>query len=147
LKVIFIKDISGQGKEGEIKEVKDGYAKNFLIKQGYAIPLTVKSISKLEEEKEQKKNIEGILIADYEKMKSKLENIKVIFKVKTGKDDKVFGSISSKQISNELENLGYIIDKKKIIMDYPIASLGMHVVKIILHKRVISDLKIELIKE
>jgi large subunit ribosomal protein L9 len=147
LKVIFIKDVKGQGKSGEIKEVKNGYAQNFLFKQGLAVPLTEKGINRLEEEKQTMKDKEASLIADYEKMKKHLESKTIPFKVKVGKEDKLFGSISSKQICNELDNLGYQVDKKKIVMEQPITSLGVHTIRIVLHKKVSVNLKIELIKE
>ena len=147
MKVIFIKDVKGQGKKDEIKEVKDGYAMNYLIKNKYAVPYTETSNKRLNDEiKERKiqeeKNIEACNI-----IKEKLKKEKISFRVKTGKEDRVFGSISSKQIKDELDKLGYKIDKKKIILDTPISSLGHHFVKIELHKKVIAELEIVLNKE
>jgi large subunit ribosomal protein L9 len=147
LKVIFTSDVKGQGKNGEIKEVKDGYAINFLIKKGYAVPLTEISLKRLNDENHIKEEKEKEDIKNSEKIKEKLEKIKLAFKMKTGTKEKVFGSVSSKQIEEELKRLGYNIDKKKIMLDEHISSLGIYIVKIELHKKVIADLKIELIKE
>ena len=141
MKVIFIKDVKGQGKKDEIKEVKDGYAKNFLIKNKYAVAYTETGNKRLNEEIENRK------IKNENDIKNKLSKEKITFKVKTGNNDKVFGSISTKQIKDELDKLGYDVDKKKIIIDNPISSLGHHFVKVELHKEVISDLEIFLVKE
>lgn len=147
MKVIFIKDVKGQGKKDEIKEVKDGYAMNYLIKNKYAVPYTETSNKRLNDEIKERKIQEEKDIEEANKIKEKLKKEKISFKVKTGKEDRVFGSISSKQIKDELDNLGYKIDKKKIILDTPISSLGHHFVKIELHKKVVAELEIVLNKE
>ena len=147
MKVIFIKDLKGQGKKGEIKEVKDGYGSNFLIKNGYAVMYTKTSVERLNEENRIKDLEEKELIKNCKEIKNKLEKIELKIKVKTGKEDKVFGSVSTKQIVSELQKLNYNIDKKKIKLDGEISSLGTHIVKIELHKQVIVDLKVTLVKE
>ncbi len=147
MKVIFIKDVKGQGKKDEIKEVKDGYAMNYLIKNKYAVRYSEVSNKILLNEQEDRKLKEEQRIKEAKDLKKELSNIKINFKVKTGAQDKVFGSISSKQIKEELDKLGYNIDKKKIIMNSPICSLGHHFIKIELHKEVIAELEVILSKE
>lgn len=142
MKVIFIKDVKGQGKKDEIKEVKDGYAMNFLIKNKYAVAYTEGSNKRLNEELHERKVQNELDIKNANVLKEKLENEMIVFKVKTGKEDRVFGSISSKQIKEELDKLGYKIDKKKIIIDTPVASIGHHYVNIELHKEVTAKLKV-----
>ena len=147
MKVIFIKDVKGQGKKDEIKEVKDGYAMNFLIKNKYAVAYTPTSKERLVVEQENRKQQELKDIENANKLKAKLEDTLLTFKVRTGEKDKVFGSISAKQIKEELDKKNIDIDKKKIMIDIPVSSLGYHFVKVELHKNVIAEIKIELIKE
>ena len=147
MKVIFTRDLKKVAKRGDIKEVKDGYAENFLIKNGFAVPLTEQNINKQKKENKEKELKEELLKKEASKLKENLEKNTLVFKVKTGEQDKVFGSISTKQIKEELDKLGYNIDKKKILIDTPISSLGTHIVKVELHKEVISDLEIKLEKE
>jgi len=147
MKVIFIKDVKGQGKKGDIKEVKDGYGNNFLIKNGYAVLYTKTSVERLNEENKEKALKEKELIEESNIIKNKLEKMELKIKVKTGKEDKVFGSVSTKQIVSELGKLNYNIDKKKIKLDNDLSTLGSHIINIELHKQVIAKLKVTLVKE
>ena len=146
MKVIFIKDLKGQGKKGEIKDVSNGYADNFLIKQGYAVIANTGNIKQLNTKKSIEEENEKLKIQECEKLKDKIEKIAINIKVKTGSSDKVFGSVSSKQILTELKNLGYDIDKNQIKINEPLSSLGTYNVNLELHKKVTAILKVNLIK-
>ncbi|MBE6138616.1 MAG: 50S ribosomal protein L9 [Firmicutes bacterium] len=146
MKVIFLKDLKNQGKKGEIKEVKDGYGKNFLIKNGYAVMATETGVKRLNEENAQIKQQELDNIKKCEQVKEKLEKNSLKFKVKTGTQDRVFGTVSTKMIAEELKQKGFNIDKKFIKLDNPLSCLGFHNVKVELHKEVIANLKVELMK-
>ena len=146
MEVIFIKDLKGQGKKGQIKNVKDGYAQNFLIKNGYAVLKTKENVSKLEHEqaKKEKENLENQKNA--KEIKAKIEKETLEFKVKTGEGDKVFGSISVKQIKDSLAEKGYKIEKSMIELDTPISSLGFHNVNINLYPELVAVVKVHVIK-
>ena len=145
MRVIFIKDLKNQGRKGDIKEVKDGYATNFLIKNGYAVKETKESLKKLNEEKQKKQQIDQEKRKEALKLKKQLESQKYKFVVRTGKEDKVFGSISTKQIKEKLMTI-HDIDKKQIILDAPIQTLGFHEVEIELYKDIKAKIKIEVTK-
>ena len=145
MKIILIKDVKKQGKSGDILEVKDGYG-TFLINKGDAVLATTNSVDRLDRENKEKEKQELNLIKKCEEIKNKLEKIMITFKVKTGEQDRVFGSISAKQIVEELKSKGYEIDKKQININGSISSLGFHNVDIELHKKVVAKLKIELKK-
>ncbi len=142
MKIILLENVKGTGKKDDIKEVKDGFG-SFLIKSKKAVPYSEKSKEVLKSQIDYRKQEEDKLLKEALELKNKLENIKIKFTVKTGKFDKVFGSISSKQISQELKKKNFNIDKK-IIESENINSLGVHLVKIKLHKKVIAELSVEL---
>ena len=146
MKVIFLKDVKGQGKKDEIKEVKDGYGMNFLIKNGYAVMATETGVKRLRTEQEENKLQEQLNIKECEQIKQKLEKIPLKFQVKTGASDQVFGSISTKAIADELKKKGFDIDKRKISLDNSLSCLGYHEVDIELHKEVIAKIKVQLTK-
>ena len=146
MKVIFIKDLRGQGKRGEIKEVKDGYAENYLIKNGYAKKLTEQNYNEYLETRKEEKEQDEANRKNAMKTKELLEKIEVVFKVKVGAQDKVFGSVSSKQIKEELEKHNINVDKKQIMIDEGLSSLGYHNVKIELYKDVVGVVKVKLEK-
>ena len=145
MKIILLEDVKKQGKKGDIITVADGYG-NFLIKAHQAVLASSGGVDRLNKEKAQAKKDEENLIKECEKLKNKLEKEKFQFKVKTGAQDKVFGSISPKQIETELKNKKYDIDKKQIKINSQISSLGVHNVDIELHKKVVATIKIELVK-
>lgn len=145
MKVIFLTDVKKQAKKDEIKDVKDGYA-NYLINNHLAVPYTSTSVKVLNNQVKERKDKEDALIGECNNIKKKLENKNIKFKVKTGEMDKVFGSISTKQISDKLKELGFDIDKKKIEIDSELNTLGTHCVKLNLHKKVSFNINVVLEK-
>mgnify|MGYP004466094053 FL=1 len=147
MQVILLKDVKGQGKKDEIIDVKPGYGMNYLVKNGYAVLATKTGVQRLEKEISDRKEQEKELIASCEKIKEKLTKETLVFKVKTSKDGRVFGSVSTKQISDELKKKNYDIDKKKINLSVPLSSLGFYDVEIQLHKSVVAIIKVQLVGE
>ena len=143
MKVILLKDVKKQGKKDEIIDVSDGYANNYLIKNGLAIRYTEGSKNKLDYELNERQKEEDKRVEEFNKIKKELENKKISFTVKSGKDGKIFGTISSKQISEEIKKMGYNIDKKTIVMDHVIDTLGTHIVVANVHKKVQIKLTIQ----
>ncbi len=146
MKVIFIKDLKKQGRVNEIKEVSDGYAINYLIKNGYAVKYTKTSSDILNKDLENIKNKEDNDIKVANEISNKLMGTVLKFVVKSN-NGKVFGSVSSKQICEELSKKGFDIDKKKIVLDNPLNSLGYHDVRINLHKKVSCDIRVMLVEK
>ncbi len=130
MKVVLLKDVKGSGKAGDVIEAKDGYAKNFLIKNGLA---KFADASALNENKAQKKAAEFHREEQLKKNKElriALNGKEVTLKVKTGANGKFFGSVTSKEIAEELYKIGFDIDKKKIILDANIKTAGEYSVNI-----------------
>ncbi|MBQ7991774.1 MAG: 50S ribosomal protein L9 [Solobacterium sp.] len=145
MKVILKQDVKKVGKRGEIVDVSDGYARNFLIARGLAVAETKKSLAVLGEEKkieaaEEKKREEAA-----REVAGQLDSMTLDFHVRSGVEGKVFGSVSTKQIAQELLKKGITIDKKKILDTAPIQSLGVTKVRVELHKNVIGTIKVRLI--
>lgn len=147
MKVILLKDVKNQGKKDDIIDVSDGYAINYLIKNGLAIAYTKTSAKILKDEINIRKDKEKKIIDEMNTLKNKLEKEKLIFSVKTGVNDKLFGTISTKQIKNKLAELDYKLNKNEIIIDQPINSLGSSKAQIVLYKKIIATINIEVIKE
>ena len=142
MKIILIDNVKGTGKKEEVKEVKDGYG-SFLIKNKKAVLYSTKSNEVLNTQIKDRNDKEEQLILECTNIKNKLEKDTLEFLVKTGNDGKVFGSISSKQISEELKKKGYNIDKKLIDREN-LNTLGTHIVTINLHKKVVAHLNVVL---
>ena len=145
MRVILLEDVKKQGKKDDIINVKDGYGM-YLINNKLAVLETKGSSKVLKKQTDAAMEKENLIIKECEEIKDKLSKMTLKFKVKTGKDGKVFGQISTKQISSELLKKGIDIDKKKIKIDVPINNLGVTNVNIVLHKKVSATLKVELQK-
>ena len=142
MKIILIDNVKGTGKKDEVKEVKDGYG-SFLIKNRKAVLYSDRSKDILKTQIKEREDKEALLVKEMNEIKNKLEKDTLTFNVKTGDAGKVFGSISSKIISEELKKKGYSIDKK-IINAENLNTLGTHIVKINLHKQVTAELNVVL---
>ncbi|WP_044749269.1 50S ribosomal protein L9 [Bacillus alveayuensis] len=143
MKVIFLKDVKGKGKKGEVKNVADGYAQNFLFKKGLAIEATPANLKALEAQKNKQKREAEEELARAKQLKEQLEQLTVELSAKAGEGGRLFGSITSKQIAEALQSQHNIkIDKRKIELNDGIRSLGYTNVPIKLHSEVTATLKV-----
>lgn len=147
MKVILLEDVKGSGKTGDVVKVSDGYARNLLIPKGLAVEATPQNIKQLEKKKasEEKKFKEDKARA--QEMAEKLLKEGIVIKTKAGENGKIFGSITSKDIADALNALGYDIDKKKILLDAPIKTTGVTEVMIKLFTEVTGKVKINVVAE
>ena len=145
MKVILKQDVKKVGKRGDIVDVSDGYARNYLIARGLAVAETKKSLEVLSGQKAIEAAEEAKREAAARETAEKLENMMIEFHVKSGVEGKVFGSVSTKQIAAELNRQGITIDKKKILDTDPVQTLGVTKVRVELHKNVIGTINVKLI--
>ena len=144
MKVILLSDVKKLGKKDDILEVSDGYANNYLIKNKLAVAYTKTSKKILESEISVRNEEEEKRIAECKILKEKLEKSNFSFTFKSGVDGKLFGTVSSKQISEELKKQGYNIDKKMLDMPVKLDTLGVYNIKVNLHKKVVAEIKIHI---
>ncbi|HER7018014.1 TPA: 50S ribosomal protein L9 [Streptococcus pyogenes] len=145
MKVIFLADVKGKGKKGEIKEVPTGYAQNFLIKKNLAKEATSQSIGELKEKQKAEEKAQAEILAEAQAVKAVLDEDKtrVQFQEKVGPDGRTFGSITAKKISEELQKqFGVKVDKRHIVLDHPIRAIGLIEVPVKLHKEVTAEIKL-----
>lgn len=147
MKVIFLKDVKGKGKEGEVKEVSEGYARNFLFPRKYAIEASKGNLKTLEVHKQSEAKKEEEELHEAQALKSKIENLNVELKAKSGEGGRLFGSITSKQIAQELKKKNIKVDKRKIELSDPIRTLGYSDVPIKIHSQVTATLKVHVVEE
>ncbi|WP_077215196.1 50S ribosomal protein L9 [Bacillus dakarensis] len=143
MKVIFLKDVKGKGKKGEVKNVADGYAHNFLIKQGLAVEANQANISSLNAQKKKEEKQAEEELAEAKKLKEEVEKLTVELTAKSGEGGRLFGSITSKQIADALQKTHKIkIDKRKIELEDAIRALGYTKVPVKLHTEVTATLNV-----
>ncbi len=145
MKVIFLKDVKGSGKKGEIAEVSDGYARNFLIKKGLAEEATAVKINSLNIKKGAEDFHRQEEIKALKEEAKKLNGTQITLKIKCGENGKVFGSVTAKEIADELTALGYSVDKKRVILKDPIKLLGVYAVDVKFLPEVIAKIKVEVV--
>ena len=139
MKVIFLQDVKGKGKKGEIKEVPTGYAQNFLLKKNLAKEATSQAVNELKGKKKSEEKAQAALLAEAKELKTKLEDEKTVvqFTEKVGPDGRTFGSITAKKIAEELQKqYGLTVDKRHIDLDHQIRAIGSVDVPVKLHKDV-----------
>lgn len=147
MKVILLKDVKGTGKAGEIIEVADGYARNCIIKKGLgeeATPVKINSLNIKNKSIEFHKNEE---IKALKEQAKNLNGKKVTLKIKCGENGKIFGSVTAKEIADSLTEIGFSVDKKKVLLKDPIKSLGTYTVEVKFLPDVFSKITVEVVPQ
>ena len=148
MKVILIKDVADLGVLGDKKEVKDGFARNFLIPNKFAIEATDGALRILEKKKQEKQRKEEQLKKEYEQIAGKLKDISCTISMDAGEEDKLFGSVTSEMIAEHLRaESGAEIDKKQVVLEDPIKALGVYNVEIRLHPEVRTEVRVWVVKK
>ncbi|OGW39282.1 MAG: 50S ribosomal protein L9 [Nitrospirae bacterium RBG_13_39_12] len=147
MKVVLKDDVKNLGKMGQIVDVADGYARNYLVPRGLALEANTKNIKSLEHEKriilEKAKKIRN----SAQDMSNKVSGINLVIKAKAGEEGKLFGSVTTMDIAELLKNEGVEIDKKKISLDEPIKRLGSYSVNVKLHPEILTQVTLQVIQE
>ena len=143
MKVILLEDVKSLGKKGEVVNVSDGYARNFIFKKNLGLEANGKNLNDLKLQKQNEEKVAQEHLEAAQELAKKLEAAKVELKIKTGEGGRTFGSVSSKEIAIAVkEQLGYDLDKKKIQIKEAIRTPGMHLVPVKLHQKVTAELKV-----
>ena len=147
MKVILKEDIPNLGKAGQIVNVKDGYARNFLFPKGLALLADEKNMKLLEYQKKKIEEEAKKKRQDTQSIFERLSQVNLKISAKAGEDQKLFGSITSKDIANALEKEGFAIDKKQITVSEPIKRIGEYEVEVKLHENITAKVKVTIIPE
>jgi ribosomal protein L9 len=144
MKVVLLEDVKSLGKKGEIVEVSEGYARNFIIPKKKGVEANNENLNTLKLQKANEEKIAKEKLEVARELAAKLNNASISLSIKSGKDGRAFGSVSSKEIEEAIKaQLGLEIDKKKLVIAEPIKTFGNHEVKVKLHKDVTADLNVK----
>ena len=143
MKVILLQDVKALGRKGDVKEVADGYANNFLFKKHLAQPADLANLNSLDHEMRQKVQRESNLLAQAQKQSAELREKVIVVYAKAGEAGRLFGSVTNADISSALRELGYNIDKKKIDIPEPIKTIGRYSANIKLYTDVQTSVAVE----
>ncbi|HLQ72953.1 MAG TPA: 50S ribosomal protein L9 [Bacillota bacterium] len=148
MKVIFLQDVKGKGKKDEVKQVSLGYARNYLLKNNLAIEATPANLKALKARQNRKEKDAAAEKVEAEQLKAAIEKVTVEIKTKAGEGGRLFGSITSKQIADELKKThNYKVDRRKIELDEPIRSLGHRKVPVKIHAEVDGTINVHVVEE
>lgn len=144
MKIILIQDVKSLGTKGEIVEINDGYARNYVIPKKFGIEATNKNLNDLKLQKANEEKVAKEKLEEAKAFAAELKEKSVTLQIKAGEGGRLFGAISTKEIAKAIkEQLGYDIDKKKMLLDEPVKTLGTHMIKIKLHKDVVGELAVK----
>ena len=143
--VLLVKPVDGLGAEGDEAKVKAGYARNYLIPQKLAVPLTASNRKQIEALKVARAAREAKDIQEAEALKTKFDGIHIAVQVRVGEESKMFGAVTAKDLHEHITEAGVEVDRKKIMLKTPIKELGKHTIEIKLHPEVVVDFEFEVV--
>ncbi len=147
MKIILLKDVKGTGRRGEVKEVNDGHARNYLIPKGLARAATKSSLSEHKHHQASEKKRKAEELAEAQALAQKIEGIRLTMPSKAGEAGKLFGSITSKEIAEQVEaQHGIVIDKRKIQLEHGIKTLGLTELAVKIYPTVVATLKVDVVE-
>ncbi len=146
MKVILQTDIEKLGKLGDVVDVKPGYARNYLIPKNLALEATPSNLKLFEQKKKKLQEKLDAIRFKYQEMARRLEELSLVIKVRVGEGDKLYGSVTSSNIAEELEKQGFNIDRKKIELERPIRSLGEYSIPIKLFHDIKPEVKLNVVR-
>ncbi len=146
IRVVLQQDVDNLGSGGEVVRVRPGYARNFLIPRGLALPATQGNLTRVEELKQKATQKTALVLKDAQELKAKLEGTSIKLEKAVGADSKMYGSVTTKEIEDAYGHQGLVIDRRKIELAEPIKTLGLTDVKVKLHAQVVANLRVEVVK-
>lgn len=147
MKVILRADVENLGALGDVVEVKPGYARNYLLPKGFAMVASPANLRVFEDERQKLQARMDALRAEARGMQGKLEALEIVIPMHVGENDKLYGSVTSTLIGDAIAALGLDVDRRRILLDAPIRSLGTHSVRVRLHADVVATLPIKVISD
>lgn len=147
MQIILLEDVKALGKKGQIVNVNDGYARNFILPKKLGLEANGKNMNDLKLQKANEEKIKKEQLAQAQEFAKQVEAAVVNVTIKSGEGGKTFGSVSTKEIAAAAEKAGLKLDKKKMMLDEPIRSLGTHIVQVKLHKEVTAKLTVKVTEQ
>lgn len=147
MEVILRQDVEKLGTTGQIVKVAPGYARNFLVPRGLAVPATEANKKIVEQQRQAYLRKEAKLASDAQELAKLMSNVSINISQKAGENDQLFGSVTAQDIADQLDKQGYKIDRKKVALDHPIRTIGEHKVVVKLHREVSIEIPVNVSKE
>lgn len=147
MEIVLLEDVKALGKKGEIVKVNEGYARNFILPKKLGVEATSKNLNDLKLQKANAEKIAAEQLAAAKELAARIEKSSITLSIKAGNNGKAFGSVSGKEIGNAVtEQLGFEIDKKKLVLPEPLKTFGVHKVPVKLHKEVTASLTVNVVE-
>lgn len=144
MQIVLLQDVKSLGKKGDVVKVNDGYARNYILPKKLGVEANAANLNDLKLQKANTEKIEAAKVAEAKSLSEKLKDASVTLKIKTGEGGRTFGSVTGKEIAQAVKSeLGIELDKKRIVLQEPIKSVGSHIVTVKLHKEVNAELKVK----